>query len=128
MLVVAGVALGSCSTSPPPAPGCVPRVSVTPHEASPGDTITLRSDTVCSDPRPDDGWIVTAGHVGGEAVLVRTVSRDTFDGSFTAVVDLPEDFPVGEAFAGIANWDYSFCEGSGAGSCASATGDFIVRP
>lgn len=116
---------------------------IQPGVAAPGDTITLTSDTVCGDPRPDGGWVVTAGHVGGEADILRTTSDDDFDGSFRATLVLPADFPQGEASAGIENWDYSFCSGSdsgsasggdtdrdssGGGSCAAAMGSFHVEP
>ena len=101
---------------------------VSPAVASPGDTITLESDTNCDDPLPDGGWIVTAAHTGSAAALTQTTSNDQFDGSFVARLVLPADFPHGPAHAGIENWDYSFCESGGSGSCASATGDFMVRP
>jgi hypothetical protein len=88
----------------------------------------LESDTSCDDAPPEGGWIVTAAHVGSAAVLAETTSDDQFDGSFVATLVLPDDFPHGQAYAGIGNWDYSFCEGRGSGSCASASGDFVVRP
>lgn len=125
--VAGATTLSGCYLSPPPPIGCVPRITVTPAVAAPGDTITLESDTTCDDAPPDGGWIVTATHVGSTAVLAQTTSNAQFDGSFIARMVLPTDFPIGEAYAGVSNWDYSFCE-SGGGSCASATGDFIVRP
>lgn len=128
VLAVAGMTMSGCYLSPPPPAGCVPRIEVTPAVASPGDTITLESDTSCDDLPPDGGWIVTAAHVGSTAVLAQTTSDEQFDGSFVATLVLPADFPNGQASAGISNWDYSFCEGSGSGSCASATGDFVVQP
>ena len=128
LLAVAGATFTGCYMSPAPAAGCVPRITVTPAVASPGDTITLESDTSCDDAPPEGGWIVTAAHVGSAAVLAETTSDDQFDGSFVATLVLPDDFPHGEAYAEVANWDYSFCEGNGSGSCASASGDFMVQP
>lgn len=53
-------------------------------------------------------------------------TEDEFDGSFRVTIALPVDFPAGGAYAGIENWDYSFCSDNG--SCVSATGDFAVEP
>lgn len=128
VLTVAAMTMSGCYMSPPPPAGCVPRITISPAVASPGDTITLESDTSCDDPLPDGGWIVTAAHTGSAVVLTQTTSDDQFDGSFAATLVLPADFPHGQAYAGIENWDYSFCEGAGSGSCASATGEFMVRP
>ena len=120
-------ATSGCESSPSPDGWCVPRILVTPLVASPGEMITLTSDTKCDAPRPRDGWVVSAAPVGdGHEPLVSVTSQDEFDGDFTATLVLPTDFPLGEAAAGIDNWDYSDCVDTNA-SCASPTGGFTVE-
>lgn len=125
-IATAGVLFSGCTmSSPPPSSGCVPRVMVEPKVAAPGGTITLTSDTTCDDEPPRGGWAVIAAPVGSPQALASVTTDDEFDGSFRVTITLPTDFPAGEAYAGIDNWDYSFC--SDDGSCASATGDFTVE-
>jgi hypothetical protein len=77
---------------------------------------------------PQGGWVVGAAHVGGGGDSLVSVTTDqTFDGSFSVRLTLPENFPVGESFAGVKNWDYSNC-GSSVQSCAAASGNFYVDP
>jgi hypothetical protein len=126
VVVAATVLLGGCAMSSPfPAGGCVPRIFVEPKVTTPGDTIVVTSDTACDDTPPEGGWVVIAAHIGGGKALAHTTTQEGFDGSFRVTLQLPSDFPVGQAFAGIENWDYSFCSANA--SCASATGDFTVR-
>ncbi|MFG6475601.1 hypothetical protein ACFXP7_04360 [Microbacterium sp. P06] len=96
-----------------------------PRIASPGETITLSSDTACGNETPEGGWVVVAAPVGDQQAAVTVKTNVEFDGSFRVTIDLPADFPKGDAYAGIDNWDYSFCSDNG--SCASATGDFTVQ-
>ena len=125
--VFAVAAVTSGCASPPPDGWCVPRITVTPSLASPGESITLTSDTKCDAPLPRDGWVVSAAHVGdGDEPLVSLISQDEFDGDFTATLELPTNFPLGEASAGIENWNYSDCSGS-SGSRASPSGGFTVE-
>ncbi len=130
---VFGVALGvsGCtSSSPPAADFCVPRITVEPAVVSPGETITMSSDTECDSAQPAGGWDVIVAPVGQVERGVNTTVTDDFDGTFSVTVAIPEDFPSGDAFAGIANWDYSPCDDTpgdtSAGSCASASGSFTV--
>jgi len=119
-------ALGGCGALS--GSGCVPRMSVEPSHASPGDTITVTSDDTCGVPIPQGGWAVGAGHVGGGVNLPVSVTSDRkFDGSFTVHLTLPDNFPLGEAFAGVNNWDYSSCTDANS-SCAGPTGEFYVEP
>lgn len=116
--------VSACASSAFPEAKCVPRVLITPSVAAPGEVITLTSDTECQATVPPGGWRIVAAHVGREpAVSVTTTER--FDGDFEVTLTLPNDFPEGEAYAGVDNWDYSFCNDTNA-SCASATGDFTV--
>ena len=98
---------------------------VDPKTVSPGGTITLRSDTTCDNEPPQEGWVVTAAPVGNQKELATATTHDRFDGSFRVTLTLPADFPAGDAYTGIDDWDYSFCSDNG--SCASATGDFTVE-
>ena len=119
-------ALGGCGALS--GSSCLPRLSVEPSHASPGDTITVKSADTCDAPMPQGGWVIGAGHVGGGVDSLVSVTTDqTFDGSFSVRLTLPESFPVGESFAGVKNWDYSNC-GSAVESCASASGNFYVDP
>lgn len=129
----AAVLVAGCTYSSAPESGfCVPRLTIEPSEASPGDTITLESTTVCDVDVPRDGWIVQVAPVGETALGVESSVPDAFDGSFRVEVVLPAGFPPGEAFAAIANWDYSDCNApadrNSSGSCAGASIDFVVTP
>lgn len=122
---------GCVSSGPPPSSWCVPRIIVEPVVASPGESITISSDTACDAAQPARGWHVIVAPVGQTESSINTTVTDDFDGSFSVTVAIPEDFPSGEAFAGIANWDYSACDDTNSvgssGSCASASGSFTVR-
>lgn len=127
MVAALSLALSGCSTIGPGAGSCVvPRVQVEPTVVHPGDTITVVAEDACDVRMPDDGWVVGAGHVGGGGTLVHVTSADALDGSFRVELQLPDDFPIGEAYAGIENWDYSTCPDNA--SCASPTGSFTVEP
>lgn len=117
---------GCVGRGEPPAGGCVPRIMIEPAEVSAGETISITSDTACDDAAPSGGWVVGAGHIPGGEPLVSVVTDEQFDGSFELSLTLPADFPEGEAWAGVQNWDYSFCAANA--SCAAATGDFTVTP
>ncbi len=132
-LGLAAISLAGCTYSSAPASGfCVPRFTIEPSTAKPGDTVTLESTTVCDVDVPRDGWTVQVAPIGETALGVQSSVRDPFDGSWSVEVVLPADFPAGDAFAGIANWDYSDCNAPGdansSGSCASASVDFVVTP
>jgi hypothetical protein len=117
---------GCITTSPPPSTSlCTPRFTIEPAVVPPGGTITLASDTECDAAQPNGGWSVLIAPVGRPDEGVRTTVTDVFDGSFSVNLSVPATFPIGEAFAGIENWDYSECRGSG--SCASASASFTVR-
>jgi hypothetical protein len=132
LALVLALGLSGCvSSSPPPTSWCVPRIIVEPTVVSPGESITLSSDTECHVAQPPDGWEVIVAPVGQVENGVSTTVTDDFDGSFSVTVVIPEDFASGDAFAGIANWDYSPCDDTNAvgsaGSCAGASGSFTVR-
>lgn len=125
-LVLAVPALSSCST--PPASSCVPRMFVDSLHVSPGGTITVTSDTTCDVPTPEGGWVVGARAVGpGSTSLVSVTSEDQFDGSFTVQLTIPDDFPIGEGYAIVENWNYSSCLDANS-SCAVASATFYVDP
>jgi hypothetical protein len=129
-LVVVSLALGGCTainTATNPASGyCVPRVHVEPATVHAGDTITVVSDDSCGVAVPGGGWLVVAGHVGdGGKGQVTVRSSDLFDGSFRVELTLPDTFPVGEAYAGVDNWDFSPCADTA--SCAAPMGGFTVE-
>lgn len=131
---VATLTLSGCATvtptaemGNPDAAGCVvPLVRVTPATVHPGDTITVVSGDPCDIPIPGEGWLVVAGHVGDGGARVHVTSDDELDGLFRVELTLPDDFPIGEAYAGIGNWDYSTCPDNA--SCAGPTGSFTVVP
>lgn len=116
-------ALAGCSA---PAPVCVPRLSVTPNPAHPGDTIRIASSDVCDVAVPAEGWRVVVHPSGSSGSTVSVTTSAAFDGSFGTSVTLPEDFDEGEGSAGIENWDYSTCPDDA--SCAIVSGSFIVTP
>jgi hypothetical protein len=133
LALVLALGLSGCvSSSPPPSSWCVPRIIVEPAIVAPGESITLSSDTECDVSQPPGGWDVIVAPIGQVENGVSTTVTDDFDGSFSVTVVIPEDFPSGDAFADIANWDYSPCDDTGvtsasSGSCASASGSFTVR-
>jgi hypothetical protein len=117
-------ALAGCSA---PAPACVPRMTVTPSPAHPGDTITLESSDVCEVTVPRDGWRIVVNPPGDSGPRIAATTSKTFDGSFSATVTLPHDIAPGDALAGVENWDYSTCDDRA--SCVGPFGDFtIVAP
>jgi hypothetical protein len=134
ILLIAAVAsavlgLTGCTVSPSPPPAgsfCVPRFTIEPSVVRAGDTISIASDAKCDVDLPREGWVVIASPVGSRDQGVRANVMDRFDGTFRVELVLSSDFPVGDAFAGIENWDYSQCADTG--SCASASASFRVRP
>lgn len=128
-LVVGAGAMSGCTASSggvgPRGGGCVPRLTVVPATAHPGEIVTVSSKDVCRDRVPDAGWevSVTQPIEGGRRVSVR--SSDRFDGSWSVPITLPRDFPAGETAVGIDNWDYSFCDDTG--SCAAVSGVLQVE-
>ena len=116
-------ALVGCST---PAPVCVPRMSVTPNPAHPGDTIRVESSDVCKVAVPAEGWHVAVHPSGSSSGSVDVTTSEPFDGTFSVPLTLPEDFRLGEGSAGIENWDYSTCPDDA--SCASPYGSLDVTP
>jgi hypothetical protein len=123
------LALGGCTTGGSPGPvgtaACVPLVRVEPAVVAPGGTVTVVVNDDCDRDAPDGGWVVVAAPVGpGEEDRVRVGVDGRLSEGFSAEVRIPEDFPVGEAFAGIDAWDFSAC--SDGASCASPIGGFRV--
>lgn len=128
VLIGASALSGCASSSSGPglgSDGCVPRLTVEPASAQPGDTVTVSSTDVCDDRVPKGGWAVTVQQPIEDGRRTTTRSADAFDGSWSVQVVLPSDFPSGEASVGIDNWDYSFCADNG--SCAGVSGVFRVR-
>ncbi|MEV7934006.1 hypothetical protein [Curtobacterium sp. NPDC089185] len=124
-----GVGLSACTSSSSADAGrdwCVPLLTVAPVTVQPGDTVTLRSEDRCDAPVPDGGWHVVATVPQADGPEVAFRSADSFDGSWSASVTLPRDFPVGDAVFGIADWDDAPCSDT-SGSCAAASGSFTVR-
>jgi len=127
---IAAMVLSGCVSAPPvsspPADDyCVPRVTISPTEVRPGDTITVSVESGCEAPMPNGGWVVIAGPVGQLDLAVRTVTEAELVDGFSATVELPASFPVGEGFAGLDGWDYSDCPDTA--SCASPTASFRVK-
>lgn len=125
-LALALMTLNGCAMISPSSGYCVPRVHVEPTSVRAGDTVTVVSEDRCEVTVPTGGWLVVAGHVGdGGNGPVQVRSSEPFDGSFRVDLQLPKDFPAGEAYAGVINWDYSTCPDTA--SCAGPLGGFTVE-
>lgn len=103
---------------------CVPRMSVSSDEVVRGEIVTLVTADVCQVALPSGGWRVSAGHVGDGTAVIVADTDEALDGSFEVSLELPADFPTGDAWIGIENWDYSTCDD--AGSCAGPSTTFTV--
>ena len=103
---------------------CVPRMSVSSDEVVRGEVVTLVTADVCEVAIPSGGWRVSAGHVGDGTALITAETEEQLDGSFDVSLELPGDFPTGDAWIGIENWDYSTC--ADASSCAGPSTTFTV--
>jgi len=124
LVVLAGTAACSSGGTQPENGPCVPRIEVSPVKATPGGTITITSKDTCETAPPADGWKVGAGHVGDGDPTFSVTTMETFDGSFEVEMTLPADFPTGEAYAAVTNWDIGDCHDTG--SCASPSDTFQV--
>lgn len=124
VVAIAAMVLSGCVSAPPHEGYCVPRVTVSPAEVRPGDTIAVNVETGCDAAMPSGGWIVIAAPVGQLDLAVRTVVEKELADGLSVMVELPADFAVGEGFAGLDAWDYSGCPDNA--SCASPTGSFRV--
>lgn len=102
----------------------MPRVEIEPVTAHAGSSISIAVDSGCDVETPEGGWKLIAAPVGHRESAVRVSVDENLADGFTAQLRLPEDFPEGEAFAGIDEWDFSKCSDSG--SCASPTSGFTV--
>ena len=112
MIVAVTLAVTGCATNKVAAENCVPRMRIAPMTIHP-DSITVKSADSCNVKVPSKGWVVVAGHVGAGKALVQVNRWDEFNGSLRVELILPSDFPVGEAYAGVANWGYSTCAHAG---------------
>jgi len=108
----------------PGAGNCVPRMSISSDEVIQGDAVSLVTADVCKVEPPPGGWRVSAGHVGDGTALISAETDEAFDGSFDVSLELPDDFPTGEAWIEIEDWDYSTCADTG--SCAGPSTTFAV--
>ena len=124
-VVAAALALTGCAMTEAVDGSCVPRMQVEPATVHLGDSFTVVSADNCNVTVTDGGWVVVAGHVGDEKALVDVRSSDTFDGAFRVKLNLPSDFPLGEAYAGVDSWDYSTC--ADPVSCAGPMVNFTVE-
>lgn len=124
MFAIAAMLLSGCVSPLAISDYCVPLVDVSPAEVRPGDTITVTVESGCDVPTPSGGWIVIAAPVGQIDLAVRTVTEAELADGFSATVELPSDFPVGEGFAGLDTWDFSECADNA--SCASPSASFRV--
>ena len=126
VIVAVTLAVTGCAMNNVAAENCVHRMRIAPATIHPGDSITVESADSCNVKVPSKGWVVVAGHVGAGKALVQVNRSDEFNGSFRVELTLPSDFPVGEAYAGVDNWDYSTC--ADPGSCAGPIASFTVEP
>jgi len=124
LAVLAGTA--ACSSGAPPGEEglCVPRIEVSPVKATPGGTVTISSKDTCETAPPADGWEVGAGHVGDGDSAFSVTTMETFYGTFEVEQTLPADFPSGETYAAVKNWNIGDCNDTG--SCASPSDTFQV--
>jgi len=123
IVLLAGTA-GCASDGGPDRGACVSRFAVSPERAAPGETVTLSSEDICETASPADGWTIDVGHVGDGDPVFSVTTVETFDGLFRFELTLPPDFPAGEAYAGVADWDTNDCADNG--SCASPSATFHV--
>jgi hypothetical protein len=123
-MLVTGCASAVPAASPEVPGRCVPLINVQPERPSPGDRIVVTAPGTCRVAVPPDGLEITAAPVGDLTSAVRlTVPLGTGE-PFHAELQLPDDFPLGEAWAGIEDWDYSSCPDNA--SCAIPYGYFTV--
>lgn len=113
MIVAVTLAVTGCATNKVAAENCVPRMRIAPTTIHSGDSITVKSADSCNVKVPSKGWVVLTGHVGAGKALVQVNRWDEFNGSLRVELILPSDFLVGEAYAGVDNWDYSTCADTG---------------
>ena len=125
LVLVAGVLTGCASSGGAGGGGCVPRMTVSPRVAHPGDTVTLATRDVCDVSVPEGGWQVDAFPTGEDTPHVSVRTHEPLDGSWSVSVTLPADFRAGDAAFGIENWDYSTCPDDA--SCAGPFGYFRVE-
>lgn len=126
VVLTACVLVSGCAVldESPGGTNCVPRMSVSSDEVVRGEVVTLVTADVCEVALPSGGWRVSAGHVGDGTALITAETDEELDGSFDVSLELPADFPTGDAWIGIENWDYSTC--ADAGSCAGPSTTFTV--
>jgi hypothetical protein len=125
VLSVIGITMTACASPNPSEGGCVPRMSVEPRSVHVGDTVTFSTDDVCRVDVPAGGWRIEAHLPGGDGARATVRSAERFDGSWSARVVVPADFPVGDVSIGITNWDYSSCPANA--SCAGPFADVTVE-
>jgi hypothetical protein len=124
--VCAGVVtLTGCGAPVAVPPGtCVPLIAVEPDTVAPGSTITVTSHGACRVTIPPEGLTITAAGVGNLDSAIHAAGAVDAEGALRVQLQLPEDFPLGEAWTGIDDWDYSSCPANA--SCASPFGYFTV--
>lgn len=119
------VTLMGCAAPVVGPPGaCVPLIAVEPDTAAPGSTITVTSRGACRVTVPPEGLTITAAGVGNLNSAIHTAGAVDAEGALRVQLQLPKDFPLGEAWTGIDDWDYSSCPDNA--SCASPFGSFTV--
>ena len=92
-------ALGGCGALS--GSSCVPRISVEPSHASPGDTITVKSADKCDVKVPQGGWVIGAGHVGGGVEsLVERDDRPNVRWLVLGATHAPRELPCGRILRG----------------------------
>ncbi|WP_123517948.1 hypothetical protein [Frigoribacterium sp. PhB24] len=97
---------------------------MSPAKAAPGETVTISSDDSCATAPPSGGWRVGAGHVGDGDPIATVSTTETFDGYFRATLALAVDFPTGESYVAVIDWDVGDCDDTA--SCAGPSDTFQV--
>lgn len=119
LVAIIAVAVGASGCTgrfgPPPPGGCVPaRMVVSPGIAGPGDVVTLSAPGVACDLNLPDPTVfeLRLQHEAERGHAVEATATLANDGSFTATLVIPPDFPPGAATVFLVNHDVvDWCPG-----------------
>ncbi|WP_025158248.1 hypothetical protein [Leifsonia aquatica] len=107
--------VGGCARTPT----CFPEaVTATPSTVTAGSTVTVSSTAASCDLGYSSAHTYTLRLTHRESTTQAVNAPVKPDGSFTATVPVPADFPHGTAYIAVTGTAYDDCADSGSGSCA----------